>query len=170
MVSLKDLRKKEQGDRGLTILHQAGRCRAEQSRAEQSRVEQCLVGRSQAEQSRVEHCQAGRSQAEQSREEHCQAGRSQAEQSREEHCLIKPCQVKPLLGEYCLIGFLLARIIHKGSLRKRADAKRDRHSEAGDWLCHLTSPSSVEPRQYLSRSADQAPRRMAPAPNSMSKG
>jgi hypothetical protein len=125
MVSVKDLRKKEQGDRGLTILHQAGRCRAEQYRAEQSR---------------------------------------------EEHCLIKPCQVKPLLGGYCLIGFLLARIIHEGSLRKRADAERDRHSETGDWLCRLTSASSVEPLQCLSHSADQAPRRMAPAPNSMSKG
>jgi hypothetical protein len=31
----------------------------------------------------------------------------------------------------------LARIIHEGSSRKRADAKRDGHSEAGDWLCRL---------------------------------
>jgi hypothetical protein len=32
---------------------------------------------------------------------------------------------------------ILARIIHEGSLRTRADAKRDGHSEAGDWLCRL---------------------------------
>jgi hypothetical protein len=31
----------------------------------------------------------------------------------------------------------LARIIHDSSSRKRADVKRDGHSEAGDWLRHL---------------------------------
>jgi hypothetical protein len=40
----------------------------------------------------------------------------------------------------------LARIIHEGPSRKRADAKRDGHSEAGDRLCRL--------RQCLSRSSD----------------
>ena len=59
----------------------------------------------------------------------------------------------------------LARIIHEGSWRKRADAKRDGHSEAGDWLCRL--------RQCLSRSSDggrhQEGRRV-PVPNSMLKG
>ena len=37
-------------------------------------------------------------------------------------------------------------ITHEGSSRKRADATRDGHSEAGDWLCRL--------RQCLSRSSD----------------
>jgi len=32
---------------------------------------------------------------------------------------------------------LASPIIHDGSLRKRADAKRDVYSEAGDWLCRL---------------------------------
>ena len=36
-----------------------------------------------------------------------------------------------------------------------SSAKRDGHSEAGDWLCRLTSASSVEPWQCLSRSADR---------------
>ena len=40
----------------------------------------------------------------------------------------------------------LARSIHEGSSRKRANAKRDGHSEVGDWLCRL--------RRCLSRSSD----------------
>ena len=40
----------------------------------------------------------------------------------------------------------LARNIDEGSSRKRADAKRDGHSEARDWLCCL--------RQCLSRFSD----------------
>jgi hypothetical protein len=40
----------------------------------------------------------------------------------------------------------LARIIHEGASRKRADAKRDGHSEAGDWLYRL--------QQCQSRSSD----------------
>ena len=47
-----------------------------------------------------------------------------------------------------LMRLVLVRIIHEGSSRKRADAKRDGHSEA----------------------RGQAPRRRVPVPNSMSKG
>jgi len=114
MVSLKDLRKKDQGVRGLTILHQAGRWGAEQSRGEQSPGEQCLAGSFQAEQSRGEQCLVGHSRAEQFRAEQCLAGSFQAEQSLGEQCLIKLCQVRPLLSEALLDWFYL----HPAGLRE----------------------------------------------------
>ena len=63
-----------------------------------------------------------------------------------------------------LARLVLARIIHEGSSRKRADAKRDGHSEARG----LAPPSAAVPVPLLRRG--QAPRRRVPVPNSMSKG
>jgi len=43
-------------------------------------------------------------------------------------------------------------MIHEGSSRKRAAAKRDGHPKAGDWLCrlrHLLSRSSTFPPPSL---------------------
>ena len=63
-----------------------------------------------------------------------------------------------------LARLVLARIIHEGSSRKRADAKRDGHSEARG----LAPPSAAVPVPLLRRG--QAPKRRAPVPNCMSKG
>ena len=63
-----------------------------------------------------------------------------------------------------LARLVLARIIHEGSSRKRADAKRDGHSEARG----LAPPSAAVPVPLLRRG--QAPKRRAPVPSSMSKG
>ena len=52
-------------------------------------------------------------------------------------------------------------MIHEGSLRKRADAKRDGHSEARG----LAPLSAAVPVPLLLR-LGQAPKRRAPVPNS----
>jgi dethiobiotin synthetase len=63
-----------------------------------------------------------------------------------------------------LAQVVLARIIHEDSLRKRADAKREGHSEAKG----LAPPSVAVPVPLLRQG--QAPKRRAPVPNSMSRG
>jgi dethiobiotin synthetase len=62
-----------------------------------------------------------------------------------------------------LAKLVLARMIHEGSSRKRADAKRNGHSK----LRGQALPSAAVPVPLLRRG--RAPRRRVPVPNSMSK-